>query len=195
MSYDRNDYADTNCPDAPVPPHLSILRCDHRKEASVKQSRQPSTAARAYYCCPYKSVSNKISHVWILCNLTLISFFLVGAGSCRLFQWIDGPELIDRQILLFSYDRNESSPLRSFKRWVPLSPNPPPMTDEEKDEASTSRARNPPACKYGYRAELDYTPFFRCLISLSVILDNILYILLWLKYLVYVNEIDMCCVL
>jgi hypothetical protein len=63
MSYDRNDYADTSCPEAPVPSHLPILRCEHRKEAYVKQSRHPSTAARAYYCCPYKSVSNKISHV------------------------------------------------------------------------------------------------------------------------------------
>jgi hypothetical protein len=93
--------------------------------------------------------------------------------------------LVDRQILLFPYDRNESSPLRSFKRWVPLPPNPPPVTDEEKDEASTRRVRNPPACKYGYRAELvnpapglDYTSFFRCPIPLSVILDNMLYILL-----------------
>jgi hypothetical protein len=63
MSYDRNDYVDTSCPDALVPPHLSISRCEHRKEAYVKQSRHPSMAARAYYCCPYKSVSNKISHV------------------------------------------------------------------------------------------------------------------------------------
>jgi hypothetical protein len=63
MSYDKNDYADTSCPDALVPPHLPILRCEHRKEAYMKQSRHPSMAARAYYCCPYKSVSNKISHV------------------------------------------------------------------------------------------------------------------------------------
>jgi hypothetical protein len=105
--------------------------------------------------------------------------------SCRFFQWIDGPELVDRQILLFPYDRNESSPLRSFKRWVPPPPNPPPMIDEEKDEASTRRVSNPPACKCGYRAELvnpppglDYAPFFGCLIPLSVILDNMLYILL-----------------
>jgi hypothetical protein len=63
MSYDRNDYTDTSCLDAMVPPHLSILRCEHRKEAYVKQSRHPSTAAGAYYYCPYKSVSNKISHV------------------------------------------------------------------------------------------------------------------------------------
>jgi hypothetical protein len=31
---------------------------------------------------------------------------------CRFFQWIDEPEAFDLQILLFSYDRNESSPLR-----------------------------------------------------------------------------------
>jgi hypothetical protein len=50
-----NDYVDISCPDAPVPPHLSILRCEHCKEVYVKQSRHPSTIARAYYCCPYKS--------------------------------------------------------------------------------------------------------------------------------------------
>jgi hypothetical protein len=63
MSYDRNDYADTNCPDAPVPHHLTIPMCEHRKEAYLKQSRHPNTTARAYYCCIYKNVSNKISHV------------------------------------------------------------------------------------------------------------------------------------
>jgi hypothetical protein len=86
---------------------------------------------------------------------------------CRFFQWIDGPEAFDPQILLFPYDRNESSPLRSFNRWVPPPPNPPPMIDEEKDEASIHRVHNPLACKCGYRAELvnsptglDYTSFF-----------------------------------
>jgi hypothetical protein len=63
MSYDRNKYVNTSCPDAPVPPHFPIQKCDHHKEAHVKQSRHPSTIARAYYCCPYKSVSNNISHV------------------------------------------------------------------------------------------------------------------------------------
>jgi hypothetical protein len=81
-------------------------------------------------------------------------FFLSEQDSCRFFQCIDGPELVDRQILLFPYDRNVSSPLRSFKHWVPPPSNPPSMTDEEKDEASTRRVRNPPACKYCYYAEL-----------------------------------------
>jgi hypothetical protein len=63
MSYDMNDYADTNCLNAPVPPHLPILRCEHHKEVYVKQSRHPSTTAHAYYCCLYKSVNNKILHV------------------------------------------------------------------------------------------------------------------------------------
>jgi hypothetical protein len=74
MSYDRNDYADTSYPDVSVSSHLSILRCEQCKEAYVKQSRHPSMAAGAYYCCPYKSVSNNISYVWILCNLILTSF-------------------------------------------------------------------------------------------------------------------------
>jgi hypothetical protein len=80
---------------------------------------------------------------------------------------------------------NESSPLRSFKRWVLPPPNLPPMTDEEKDKASTRCVRNPPVCKCGYRAELmnpptglDYTPFFHCLILLTVILDKMSYIFL-----------------
>jgi hypothetical protein len=75
--------------------------------------------------------------------------------------------MFDPQILFPPYDRNESSPLCFFNRWVPPPPNPPPMTDEEKDEASTHRVHNPPACECGYHAELvnpatglDYTPFF-----------------------------------
>jgi hypothetical protein len=93
--------------------------------------------------------------------------------------------MFDPQILLFLYDRNESSPLRSFKCWVPPPPNPPPMIDEEKNEANTHCVRNPPAYKCGYRSELvypptglDYTQFFHCPIALTVILDKRLYILL-----------------
>jgi hypothetical protein len=56
--YDRNDYTDTSCPDAPVPPHLSILRCEHRKEAHIKQSRHLSMAAHTYYC-HYVRISNR----------------------------------------------------------------------------------------------------------------------------------------
>jgi hypothetical protein len=51
IPYDKNDYADISCPDASVPRHLPILRCEHRKEAHVNQSRHPSTTARAYYYC------------------------------------------------------------------------------------------------------------------------------------------------
>jgi hypothetical protein len=63
ISYDRNVHVNTSCPDAPVPPRFPILTCDHHEEPHVRQSRQPSMAARAYYCCPYKSVSNTILHV------------------------------------------------------------------------------------------------------------------------------------
>jgi hypothetical protein len=104
---------------------------------------------------------------------------------CRFFQWIYGPKTFDPQILLSPYDSNESSPLCSFKHWVPSPPNPPLMIDEEKDEATTRRVCNPPVCKCDYRAELvnpsvgmDYTSFFHCPIHLSVILDKRIYILL-----------------
>jgi hypothetical protein len=102
----------------------------------------------------------------------------------------------------FSYDRNESSPLRSFKRWVHPSPNSSLMTDEEKDEASIYRVPNSHVYKCGYHAELvnppvglDYTPIFCCPIPLTIILDKRLYNLLWLKYWVYVYDTNMCCVL
>jgi hypothetical protein len=75
MPYDRNEYMNTSCPDGPIPPHFPILRYDHHEEAHVKQSRHPSTVAHAYYYCPYKSVSNNISYVCILCNLTLLTSF------------------------------------------------------------------------------------------------------------------------
>jgi hypothetical protein len=92
MSCNRNDYADTSCPDAPVPPYFSIPRCEHHKEAHVKQSKHSSTTGRAYYCCPYKSVSNKISHVWILWNLTLTSFFPCRSSTVvDSFSWLMGP--------------------------------------------------------------------------------------------------------
>jgi hypothetical protein len=53
----------TSCPDALVPPQFLIPRCEHHKEAHVKQSRHPSTIAHAYYCCPNKSVGNNTLHV------------------------------------------------------------------------------------------------------------------------------------
>jgi hypothetical protein len=74
MWREGKEYLNASCPDALVPPHFSILRCDHVEEAHVKQSRHPNTIAHAYYYCPYKSVSNS-SHVWILFDLTLTSFY------------------------------------------------------------------------------------------------------------------------
>jgi hypothetical protein len=43
MFWNRNEYANTSYPDAPVPPHFPIPRCEHRKEAHIKQSRHLST--------------------------------------------------------------------------------------------------------------------------------------------------------
>jgi len=112
------------------------------------------------------------------------------------FQWIDPPEMFNPQILLFAYDR-KSSPYHSFKRWVPPPPNPPPMTDEEKEEATTHRVRNTPLCKCGYRSELanppvglDYTPFWRCPIVLSVIFYKHTFVVV-IKLIVELREINM----
>jgi hypothetical protein len=67
------------------------------------------------------------------------------------------------------------------------------MTNAEKDEASARRARNPPVCKCDYHAELvnppaglDYTPFFRCLISLTVIVAK------EVIYLVVIKVLSVC---
>jgi hypothetical protein len=53
----KENYPDTSCEDALVPPPHLILKCHHNEEAHVKQSRHPTTVSRAYYFCPYKSVS------------------------------------------------------------------------------------------------------------------------------------------
>jgi hypothetical protein len=108
--------------------------------------------------------------------LLIEEFILQNEGLCSFFQWIDGLEMWNPQILLFLYDRNESFTYRSVQRWVPLPPNPPPMTDEETEEATTHRVRIPPLCKCGYWSmlanlptRLDYTPFWHCPITSSVI--------------------------
>jgi hypothetical protein len=58
MSREGKEYPNTSCPDALVPPPFLIPRCEHHEEPHIKQSRHPSTVGRAYYCHPYKSVSN-----------------------------------------------------------------------------------------------------------------------------------------
>jgi hypothetical protein len=50
-------YPNSTMDDTLIPPPLSVLRCEHGLEAHVKQSRHPSTTARAYYCCRYMVVS------------------------------------------------------------------------------------------------------------------------------------------
>jgi hypothetical protein len=53
----RQSYPNATMEDAPVRTPPPILRCEHGEEAHVKQSRHPSMAARAYYCCLYTVVS------------------------------------------------------------------------------------------------------------------------------------------
>jgi hypothetical protein len=104
---------------------------------------------------------------------------LQNEGQCSFFEWIDDLEMWNPQILLFLYDRSESFPYRYFKRWVSPPPNLPLVVDEEKEEATTHRVHNPPLCKCGYHFELvnpstglDYTPFWCCLIPLSIIVHK-----------------------
>jgi hypothetical protein len=67
MSYDLNSegskktYPNVSLEDASVPPPHLISRCDHDKDAHVKQSRYPTMVTHAYYCCPYKIVSINFS--------------------------------------------------------------------------------------------------------------------------------------
>ena len=44
-------YPTVRCEDAPVPPALPVPKCECGIPAEVKQSRWPTTAARAYYMC------------------------------------------------------------------------------------------------------------------------------------------------
>jgi hypothetical protein len=53
----RLRYPNSTMDDASVPLPLPVLRCEYDAEAHVKQSRHPSTAARAYYYCHYTVVS------------------------------------------------------------------------------------------------------------------------------------------
>ncbi|CAO2038187.1 unnamed protein product [Urochloa humidicola] len=138
-------YPNVSCKDAPVPPALPIPNCDCGKPAQVTQSMHPDTAARAYYTCSdYR-----------------------GSEKCYFFQWIDGPEMVDKRILHFK--RWGTKPYDRFQRWVPPPPNPPPMTAEEKKEATARRMANPSLCNCGVPAVIHrmapgspYTPTFQC---------------------------------
>jgi hypothetical protein len=133
----------------------------------------PGTAARAYYSCPNYHVSTfrgffiyNISWIEHL-NDELKCLYWCRTGRCAIFQWIDGPEMVDPRILLF---RQKAKKLyNKYKRWVPPPPNPPPMTDEEKKIAIDTRMANPPLCYCGVPAKIHrmmpgapYTPQFKC---------------------------------
>jgi hypothetical protein len=68
--------------DAPVPPPRPILRCDHGEEAQMKQSRYPSTAARAYYYCHY----------------TIVSIYFFASIRLFIFSPLDCVNVIERSI-------------------------------------------------------------------------------------------------
>lgn len=144
--------------DAPVPPALPVPDCLCGVPAYVKQSRCPSTAGRAFYCCWIREQHRD-------------------ASPCYFFQWIDGPDKFDPRIRLFPYASHVLKPYEEFSRWVPPPPNPPPMTKEEKQLAGIERVNNPPLCHCGVRAYLQrpnigvpvkFTPFFRCSLKTRV---------------------------
>jgi hypothetical protein len=95
--------------------------------------------------------------------------FPAAIGYVLFFQWIDGPEMVDRRIMHFRHFGRTRTPYEKFKRWVPPPPNPPAMTAEEKKEAISRRMANPPLCKCGVPAQIHrmmedspYTPTFEC---------------------------------
>ena len=54
-------YHTIKCEDAPVPPALPVPNCECGIPAEVKQSRWPTTAARAYYMCSVKWEMHTVS--------------------------------------------------------------------------------------------------------------------------------------
>jgi len=161
-------YPTVRCEDAPVPPALPVPNCECGIPAEVKQSRWPTTAARAYYMCSVK---------WEMHTVSAGRDTYYWTKPCMFFQWIDGPDKFDPRIRLFPYDKDETKPLNEFKRWVPPPPNPPPMTNEEKQAAACIRVENPPLCYCGHPSKLQhpnlelpkkFTPFFRCRLTTHV---------------------------
>jgi hypothetical protein len=81
--------------------------------AFVKQSRHPTSAGRAFYCCQLKS------------RPPTLDAYLQG---CNFYQLIDGDEMFDPMIMLFPYGPWKSVPCSEFVCWVRPAPNPPEMT-------------------------------------------------------------------
>ena len=148
-----NDYPrHSNAPVLPCPLHVPY--CDCGRLAEVQQSRDKSTAGRAFYMCG-------VTPHWH-CRPFRVE-------RCYFFKWIDGPEMYDPRIRLFPWDRSKTVPFEKFTRWVPPPPNPPEMTEEEQREARIARMMSPPKCHCGVKCHLlrpnpgvDFTPFFHC---------------------------------
>jgi hypothetical protein len=83
---------------------------------------------------------------------------------CFFYQWIDGPDKFDPQYLLFANWLCGRTSHECFKRWVPPPPNPPPMTDAEKEVATKRRMDSTPRCDCGDRVVIveDTAKHFVC---------------------------------
>jgi hypothetical protein len=120
--------------------------------AFVKQSRHPTSARRAFYCCKLKS------------RPPILDAYLQG---CSFYQWIDGDEMFDPMIMLFPYDPWKTVPYSEFVCWVRPTPNPPEMLETEKLTTALWHLMNPPKCHCGLLTRLTtpskpgaFTPFY-----------------------------------
>jgi hypothetical protein len=138
----------------PFPPSEPTPRCYCGLSAFMKQSRHPTSARRAFYCCQLKRRP-----------LTLDTYL----QGCSFYQWINGDEIFDPMIMLFPYDSWKSVPYSELVRWVQPPPNPPEMIEAEKLTVALRRLMNPPRCHCGPSARLTtsskpraFIPFYYC---------------------------------
>ena len=124
--------------------------------ASVKQSRHPASAGRAFYYCQLKR-----------CPLTLDAYL----EGCNFYQWIDGDEMFEPLIMLFPYDPWKSVPYAEYVSWVPPPLNPPEMIEVAKVDAALHHLANPPRCHLWSVGATNYsqpTWSIHCLLSLWI---------------------------
>ena len=126
----------------------------HQQLPTFVKSRHLALAGRAFYYCQLKH------------GPSTLDAYLEG---CNFYQWIDGDEMFDQSIMLFSYDPWKSIPYLEFVCWVLPPPNPPKMKEAEKVDAALRRLANSPKCHCGVSALLTtpsqrgaFTSFYRC---------------------------------
>jgi hypothetical protein len=120
--------------DDPVLQPLPVTMCRCCIPGHVKQSRNEAAGGRAFYTCATKWQLNDDGYQ---VHTTKTLFF---------HQWINGLDKFDRRIRLFPWQQSVVHPYHEFRQCVAPSPNPPPMTLQEKQEAGCKCVSNPPLC-------------------------------------------------